>query len=78
MKPKNLLVILEPETQPKKRNYCMEASPLVGMLVLIFPVIGAIGMIWFMMSGKGKPAPTQDEIIAAKRKKDEEKNQPSK
>lgn len=56
----------------------MEASPLVGMLVLIFPVIGAIGMIWFMMSGKGKPAPTQDEIIAAKRKKDEEKNQPSK
>ena len=55
----------------------MEASPMLGLLVLIFPVIGAIGMIWFMMSGKGKPAPTQDEILAAKRKKEAE-NQSSK
>ncbi len=55
----------------------MEASPLLGLLVLIFPVIGAIGMIWFMMSGKGKPAATQDEILAAKRKQEEEKNQSS-
>jgi len=47
----------------------MEASPLVAILVLIFPFVGAIGMIWFMMSGKGKPAPTQDEIVEAKRKK---------
>ena len=54
----------------------MEGTALVGILVLIFPVIGAIGMIWFMMSGKGKPAPTQDEILAAKRKMEAEKDQP--
>ncbi len=53
----------------------MEASPLVAILVLVFPFVGAVGMIWFMMSGKGKPAPTQDEIVAAKKKKEE--NQPS-
>jgi len=47
----------------------MEASPLIAIVVLIFPFLGAIGMLWFMMSGKGKPAPTQDEILAAKRKK---------
>ena len=49
----------------------MEASPLVAILVLIFPFVGAVGMIWFMMGGKGKPAATQDEILAAKRKKED-------
>ena len=43
---------------------------MVAILVLIFPFVGAVGMIWFMMSGKGKPAPTQDEIVAAKKKKE--------
>lgn len=47
----------------------MEASPLVAILVLIFPFVGAVGMIWFMMGGKGKPAPTQDEIVAEKQKR---------
>ena len=43
---------------------------MVAILVLIFPFVGAVGMIWFMMSGKGKPAPTQDEILAEKKKKE--------
>jgi len=47
----------------------MEASPLIAILVLIFPLIGAVGMLWFMMSGKGKPAPTQDEIVAEKQRR---------
>jgi len=46
----------------------MEASAELAILVLIFPLIAAIGMIWFMMSGKGKPAATQDEILEVKRK----------
>jgi flagellar basal body-associated protein FliL len=52
----------------------VEASPLVAILVLLFPFVGAVGMIWFMMSGKGKPAPTQDEIVAAKKNKEAEKS----
>ena len=47
----------------------MEASPLVALLVLIFPFVGAVGMVWFMMRGKGKPAPTQDEILEVKKKR---------
>jgi len=47
----------------------MEASPLLAILVLIFPLIGAAGMLWFMMSGKGKPAHTQDEILSEKKKR---------
>jgi hypothetical protein len=50
----------------------MEASPTLAILVIIFPLIAAVGMIWFMMSGKGKPAPTQDEILAVKRQRKEE------
>lgn len=46
----------------------MEASPELAILVLIFPLVAAVGMLWFMMSGKGKPAPTQDEILEVKRK----------
>jgi hypothetical protein len=46
---------------------------MIAILVLIFPFVGAVGMIWFMMSGKGKPAPTQDEIVAAKKKKEAER-----
>jgi flagellar basal body-associated protein FliL len=50
----------------------LEASPLIAILVLIFPLIGAVGMIWFMMNGKGKPAPTQDEILAEKKRRQAE------
>ncbi len=53
----------------------MEASPLLAILVLIFPLIGAVGMLWFMMSGKGKPAHTQDELVAEKKRR-QAQNQP--
>lgn len=49
----------------------MEASPITAILVIIFPLVAAVGMIWFMMSGKGKPAPTQDEILEERRKRRE-------
>jgi hypothetical protein len=50
----------------------MEAGPITAILVILFPLVAAVGMIWFMMSGKGKPAPTQDEILAVKRQRKEE------
>ncbi len=48
----------------------MGSNAVLAVVVLIFPVIAAVGMIWFMMGGKGKPAPTQDEIKAAKARKE--------
>jgi hypothetical protein len=54
----------------------MEASPLIAILVIIFPLVAAVGMIWFMMGGKGKPAPTQDEILEVKRRKQQENQSP--
>jgi hypothetical protein len=50
----------------------MEAGPITAILVILFPLVAAVGMIWFMMSGKGKPAPTQDEILEVKRRKQQE------
>ncbi len=40
----------------------MIAETLMMVAVLTLPLLAGVFLIWFMATGKGNPAPTQDEI----------------
>jgi hypothetical protein len=42
---------------------------LIGFILLSLPLLAAFGMVLYMMTGKGKPAPTQDMIEKAREEK---------
>lgn len=47
---------------------------IIGFLLLSLPLIAGAALVYFMMAGKGKPAPTQDMIEAVKRQRDADKH----
>lgn len=44
----------------------MIAETLMMVAVLTLPLLAGAFLVWFMATGKGNPAPTQDEIKAFK------------
>ena len=46
----------------------MNVNIIIGIIALIIPLAGAVGLVIFMSSGKGKPAPTQTELEERKKK----------
>jgi len=45
---------------------------LLGIFAMSMPLFAAAGLVYFMSKGKGKAAPTQDELV--RRKREKEKN----
>lgn len=46
---------------------------LLMIAVLTLPMIAGAFLVWYMATGKGNPAPTQDEIEEFKRKREAQK-----
>ncbi|MFN3951063.1 MAG: hypothetical protein ACK4KT_01525 [Thermaurantimonas sp.] len=47
----------------------MVAETLMMVAVLTLPLLAGVFLIWFMATGRGNPAPTQDEIEQYKSQK---------
>ena len=52
----------------------MAFNLLLGIFAMSMPLFAAAGLIYFMSKGKGKAAPTQDELVERKRKKQQEES----
>ena len=48
----------------------MVLDTLMLIALLTLPLVAGVGLVIFMAKGKGKPAPTQDEILEFKQKRE--------
>ncbi|GCD79731.1 hypothetical protein [Schleiferia thermophila] len=48
----------------------MVYETLLMLAVLTLPLLAGVFLVWFMATGKGNPAPTQDEIEEFKRNRE--------